>query len=272
MQVRPHREAASARRWVEVSPDMEIVDPGAAPSLEMHRPVQACVPPVVLILDPCRIGIPDHHDGQQIRAADEVGSEVELRRQTGVLAHADERAVTPHDHNALGTAEVHDHITVAPGTRHRETSCGAGRSDSPAAYRGPRCRATASRCSCSEADPRCLDGPAARHIDRAPALIRGRRVHPSSGCGRRRLDQAESPGAVERPTPGRANTVSRRIDIGMASTAARGKAVDLGQFGLQHVRDVDHAAIMAQPRPDRPVLGFGWHSTQRWSPSAPPTT
>ena len=73
MQVRPDGETAGARRCVEVGPDMEIVDPGAASSLEMHRPMQACVPPVVLILDPCRIGIPDHHDGQQIRAADEVG-------------------------------------------------------------------------------------------------------------------------------------------------------------------------------------------------------
>ena len=227
-------------------------------SLEMHRPVQACVPPVVLILDPCRIGIPDHHDGQQIRAADEVGGEVELRRQTGVLAHADERAVAPHDRNALGTAEVHDHVTVAPRTRHRERrAVQAGRILRRRIGRigvGPR-----------HHDVRVvrqiagvLTGPAARHIDRAPALIRGRRVHPSSGCGRRRRHQAESPSAVERPTPGRANTVSRRIDIGIRrQRRPRGKAVDLGQFGLQHVGNVDHAAIMAQPRPDRPVLGFG---------------
>ena len=65
----------------------------------MHRPMQACVPPVVLILDPGRIGIPDHHDGQQIRATDEVRGEVELRRQARVFAHPDERAVAPHDRN-----------------------------------------------------------------------------------------------------------------------------------------------------------------------------
>ena len=209
MHVCPDRETAGARRCVEVGPHMEIVDPGAASSLKMHRPMKACMPPVVLILDPGRIGIPDHHDGQQIRAADEVRGEVELRRQARVFAHPDERAVAPNDRNTLGAAEVHDHVTVAPGSRHRERrAVQAGR-----ILRGRKGRIGVGP---RHHDVRVvrqiagvLTGPAARHIDRAPALIRGRRVHPSSGRSRRRRHQAESPSAVERPTPGRTNTVSR---------------------------------------------------------------
>ena len=211
------------------------------------------MPPVILVLDPGGVGVANHHDGEEVRSSNEIGRQVELRRQPRILAHPDEVAVAPDDRNTLSPTQMQHHVSTPPGSRD-----GEGRAVETGGVLGWGKRSI-------DIGPRhddvrvvreiagVLARPTAGNLDRAPAGVIGRRLSPAVRRSSGSFDQLEPPGTIERAAPWGANArpSGRRVGIGLKRGAA-GKPVDLRQFGLQQGSNIEqavsrHNAIMALP-------------------------
>jgi hypothetical protein len=71
-------ESAPAAGGVVVGDGDDVAQVAMATGLEVDRAVQAGVPPVVLVLDPGGVAVAHDHDGEGVRAGDEMGGQVEL--------------------------------------------------------------------------------------------------------------------------------------------------------------------------------------------------
>ena len=90
------------------------------PGLQVHLPVQAGHPPVVLVLQ-VAVGRPAHdHAGEDVLARLQVGGDVELAGQPGVGARAGEAAVDVDEEHALRAADVEHDLAPPPRPRHPE--------------------------------------------------------------------------------------------------------------------------------------------------------
>ena len=65
-------------RWVIVSNGCNIIDPGERPGFKKHAAMQTGVPPMVLVLDPGRVAIPDNHDVDAVAASYERAADIKL--------------------------------------------------------------------------------------------------------------------------------------------------------------------------------------------------
>ncbi len=97
----PHLQRTRSGRRFVVTAGGHVPQVAGRSGVQEHAAMQPGMEPVVLIFDPRGVGPPDHHDRQGVVTRRHVRGEIELRGQTAVLAHADERAVAPHEGHTL---------------------------------------------------------------------------------------------------------------------------------------------------------------------------
>ena len=78
------------------------------------------MPPLILVFDPGGVAVANDHHRERVCVGPQGWSQIELRRQTGVLAHAHENSVAPDDRNAFRAPEMENHISSRPVGGNRE--------------------------------------------------------------------------------------------------------------------------------------------------------
>ena len=188
--------------------DADVAQVDRRPGLQVHLPMEAGHPPVVLVLQ-VAVGRPAHdHAGEDVLTRLQVGGDVELAGQPGVGARAGEAAVDVDEEHALRAAHVEHDLAAPPRPRQAE----------PRPVHPCRVLVRDGRRGTGEGHldvrvdrgvGRALQRPARRDVDPPPGPVVSRGADVLGRHGLRPVQQHEGPSPVQRAVPRRVRRAAR---------------------------------------------------------------
>ena len=120
MQQQPQGEIPVAVTVYQRSAQGEVLHPALRPRIQVHTPLDAAVPPVVLSLEIGTVAIAEYLHRQRILALLQQPRHIEMSRKAAVLAVSGQLTVDPAVESRLHTLEIQENVHALPSARQGE--------------------------------------------------------------------------------------------------------------------------------------------------------